>query len=203
MAKWQISGEYMETCNCTMLCPCIYTNLAARPTEGECKVALAMRIDKGAKDGVTLDGLSFMVVMHSPGPMGQGNLTVGLIIDTAASDAQAEAITAIASGQAGGPLAALSPLVGKMAGVERRKVSFQMDGLNRSSSAEGLVDQACEGIPGGDGKQPICLDNTGHPVASRLAVAKATKTVLNAFGLKWDDRSGTRNGHFAPFAWSG
>jgi len=203
MAKWQISGEYMETCNCTMLCPCIYTNLAARPTEGECKVALAMRIDKGAKDGVALDGLSFMVVMHSPGPMGQGNLTVGLIIDPAASDAQAQAITAIATGQAGGPLAALGPLVGKMAGVERRKVSFQMDGLNRSSSAEGLVDQACEGIPGGDGKQPICLDNTGHPVASRLAVAKATKTVLNAFGLKWDDRSGTRNGHFAPFAWSG
>ena len=203
MAKWQISGEYMETCNCTMLCPCIYTNLAARPTEGDCKVALAMRIDKGAKDGVALDGLSFMVVMHSPGPMGQGNLTVGLIIDTAASDAQAQAITAIASGQAGGPLAALGPLVGKMAGVERRKVTFQANGLNRSSSAEGLVDQACEGIPGGDGKQPICLDNTGHPIASRLALAKATQSVFNAFGLKWDDKSGTRNGHFAPFAWSG
>ena len=29
MASWQISGEYMETCNCTLLCPCIISNLAA------------------------------------------------------------------------------------------------------------------------------------------------------------------------------
>ena len=36
MATWQISGEYMETCNCTMLCPCITSNLAATPTEGDC-----------------------------------------------------------------------------------------------------------------------------------------------------------------------
>lgn len=203
MAQWQISGEYMETCNCTMLCPCIYTNLTARPTEGDCKVALAMRIDKGAKDGISLDGQSFMVVMHAPGPMADGNITVGLIIDTAASDAQAAAITAIASGQAGGPLAALGPLVGKMAGVERRPVTFEMNGLNRSARAGDLVDQACEGLAGGDPSQPMCLDNTPHPVAARLALAKATRSVFHVFGVDWDDRTGTRNGHFAPFAWSG
>ena len=27
---WQISGEYMESCNCDYLCPCIYTNPQAR-----------------------------------------------------------------------------------------------------------------------------------------------------------------------------
>src|SRR4029078_2489948 len=56
MAGWQISGQYMETCNCTMLCPCIYSNLAARPTEGDCKAALGMHIDKGAKDDGDLCG---------------------------------------------------------------------------------------------------------------------------------------------------
>ena len=55
MAKWQISGEYMETCNCAFLCPCITSNLTARPTEGDCKFAVAMRIDKGEKDGVKLN----------------------------------------------------------------------------------------------------------------------------------------------------
>lgn len=203
MAQWQISGEYMETCNCTLLCPCVYTNLTARPTEGECKVALAMRIDKGSKDGVALDGVRFMVVMHAPGPMAQGNLTVGLIIDKSASDAQAEAVAAIASGQAGGPLAALGPLVGKMAGVERRDVTFEMNGMSRSARAGDLVDQACEGIAGAEPGQPMCLDNVGHPVASRLALAKATRSVFNAFGIKWEDRTGERNGHFSPFAWSG
>ena len=57
MAGWQIKGEYMETCNCTLLCPCIWSNLAAQPTEGDCKAAVTLRIDKGAKDGVTLAGI--------------------------------------------------------------------------------------------------------------------------------------------------
>ena len=59
MSSWQISGEYMETCNCALLCPCITSNLTAWPTEGDCKAAVAMRIDKGSKDGVQLDGLAF------------------------------------------------------------------------------------------------------------------------------------------------
>jgi len=24
---------------------------------------------------------------------------------------------------------------------------------------------------------------------------------MHAFGINWDDTSGTNNGHFAPFAW--
>ena len=62
MAKWNISGEYMETCNCDFLCPCITSNLTARPTEGDCKAGVALRIDKGEMDGVKLDGLSFIVL---------------------------------------------------------------------------------------------------------------------------------------------
>ena len=98
MTAWTIEGDYMETCNCSMLCPCITTNLSAKPTEGDCKAAIAMKIKKGEKDGVTLDGLSFVVLMHSPGPMIEGSIKVGLIIDERASEAQVEAITAIASG---------------------------------------------------------------------------------------------------------
>ena len=203
MANWQVSGEYMETCNCELLCPCIYTNMTARPTEGECKVALAMRIDKGQMDGVSLDGVKFMVVIRSPGPMANGDLTVGLIINQAASDEQAQAVAAIASGQAGGPMAGLGPLVGKMAGIERRPISFEATGLSRSARAGDLVDQACEGLPGADANQAMCLDNVGHPVTSRLSLAKATRSIFNVFGIQWQDKTGTKNGHFAPFAWSG
>lgn len=204
MASWNISGEYMETCNCTLLCPCISSNLAAAPTEGDCQAAVALRIDKGAKDGVTLDGLAFIVMLHSPAAMGAGNITVGLIVDDKASDAQVEAISAIATGAAGGPMAALAPLVGKIAGLERRPISFTADGLTRAVSAGDLVDEACEGIasvsaPG----EAICIDNVAHPVNTRLALAKALRSKFNVFGMKWDDATGTRNGHFAPFAWAG
>jgi hypothetical protein len=204
MAAWRIEGQYMETCNCTYLCPCPSSNLTARPTEGACKAAVALRIDQGEKDGVKLDGLAFIVVMHSPGPMAEGNLTVGLIVDERASDQQAEAIGAIATGAAGGPMAALAPLVGRVAGVEKRPIRFELDGLKRAVTAGELVDQACEGVPGpARPGEPIYLDNTGHPVNSKLALAKATRSRFHAFGIDWDDASGARNGHFAPFAWTG
>ena len=204
MTSWNISGEYMETCNCTFLCPCITSNLTGRPTEGDCKAAITMRIDKGVKDGVKLDGLSFIVMMHSPGPMGDGNIKVGLIIDDRASDEQVAAISVIATGSAGGPMAALGPLVGSIAGVERRPIQFEIDGLKRSVRAGDLVDQACEGVASGSAPgQALAVDNTVHPVSSKLFLAKATRSLFNVFGIKWDDSTGTRNAHFTPFAWTG
>jgi hypothetical protein len=204
MAGWRLEGQYMETCNCDFLCPCISSNMAAQPTEGECKVAVAMKIDKGEKDGVKLDGLSFIVLLHSPGAMGEGNMTVGLIIDERANEKQAEAIAAIASGASGGPMAKLVPLVGRMAGVEKGPISFEVDGMKRVVKAGDLVNQACEGVPGpARAGEPMYLDNTGHPASSKLALAKATRSSMHAFGINWDDSTGTRNGHFAPFAWAG
>lgn len=204
MAGWRIEGQYMETCNCTYLCPCISSNLAARPTEGDCKVAIAMRIDKGTKDGVKLDGLSFIVLLHSPKAMGEGNFTVGLIVDERANEKQAEAISAIATGAAGGPMAALGPLVGRVAGVEKRPITFEIDGLKRTVKAGELINQACEGVPGpARAGEPIYLENTGHPVNAKIALAKAIRSTMHAFGINWDDASGSRNGHFAPFSWAG
>ncbi len=204
MSAWQITGQYMETCNCAFLCPCITSNLTAQPTEGDCKAAVTMHIEKGTKDGIKLDGLSFVVMMHSPGAMGDGNMTVGLIVDDTASDQQVEAISAIATGSAGGPMAALAPLVGRIAGVERQPIRFETDGLSRTMSAGNLVTQACEGVASAaDPDQAICVDNTAHPVNSRLSLAKAKRSSFHVFGIDWEDATGTRNGHFAPFAWNG
>ena len=51
--------------------------------------------------------------------------------------------------------------------------------------------------------QAIAIDNVAHPVNTRLSLAKATRSRMHAFGIDWDDATGTRNGHFAPFAWAG
>jgi len=29
---WRISGEYFESCNCEVLCPCLLSRAQARPT---------------------------------------------------------------------------------------------------------------------------------------------------------------------------
>ena len=204
MTGWHIEGQYMETCNCTFLCPCIGSNLSAMPTEGDCKAAISMRIDKGEKDGVSLDGTSFIVLLHSPGAMADGNMKVGLIVDEEADDAQVEAIGAIATGADGGPMAALAPLVGEVAGVEKRPIRFEQDGMNYRVTAGELIDQSLRGVPSVSAEgEPIYIDNTAHPVNTKLALANATSTSFHAFGIDWEDASGTRNGHFAPFSWDG
>jgi hypothetical protein len=203
MTQWKIEGQYMETCNCTYLCPCITSNLAAAPSEGDCKAAIAMKIGKGEKDGVKLDGLSFIVLMYAPGPMIEGNIKVGLIIDDKANAAQTEAIAAIASGAQGGPMANLAPLVSEMAGIEKRPISFTASGMNFAVKAGELIDQAIEGVASmADPAEPVYVDNTAHPANKRLALAKATRSLFNAFGISWNDNTGTRNGHFAPFSWA-
>ena len=202
--SWHIQGQYMETCNCTFLCPCLSSNLSATPTEGDCKVAIAMQIETGEKDGTRLDGLAFVVLIHSPQAMADGDMTVGLVVDQRASEDQTQAIGAIASGAAGGPMAALAPLVAKIAGIEKRPIAFQRSGMKISVTAGELIDQACEGVPGpARAGEPIYFDNTCHPVNPRVALAKAEHSRFHAFGIDWEDASGARNGHFAPFAWAG
>ena len=141
--------------------------------------------------------------MHTPEEMGKGNWKVGLVIDERASAEQREAITAIASGAAGGPMAPLSGLIGTFLGAESAPIRVDRSGLKFTVKAGNLVDMGGEGAKGIDpnATEPMFLDNTGHPVSSRLAVAHASKSHVKALGLTWDDDSGKNNGHYAPFNW--
>ena len=199
--QWQISGEYFEACSCDSVCPCPTSGLAARPTKGSCDAGLVFNVQRGTYGPTRLDGLSFAVLLHTPGAMIQGNWTVGLVVDERATQEQRDALTTIASGQAGGPMAALAPLIGRFGGVESKPFRITSQGMHREVSIPGVLDLAVDGIPGASASEPIYLDNVGHPAASRLALAKATRSHMHAFGIDWDETSGRNNGHFAPFAW--
>ena len=200
--EWKISGDYFEACSCDSVCPCPTSGLAAPPTKGFCDAGLVFHVDRGTHGKTVLDGLNFAVLLHTPGPMIQGNWTVGLVVDDRATAEQRDAITTIASGQGGGPMAAVGPLVGTFAGVESKPIRIERTGMQRSASIAGLLDIAVEGIAGANANEPIYLDNVGHPAATRLALAKASRGHMHAFGINWDDTSGKVNGHFAPFSWS-
>ncbi len=100
-------------------------------------------------------------------------------------------------------MAVAAPLVADFKGIQRAPIDLQQSGLSWSASIPGFLDQAAEGVPGGVPGEPIYLDNTVHPANSKLALAKATRSHLDVFGLKFDDTSGNNNAHFAPFRWSG
>ena len=203
-SSWHVSGDYFETCSCDYLCPCIYTNLAAQPSKGSCTVAMVFHIDTGKFANVVLDGLNFIVAAQTPGAMIDGKWSVGLILDERANQEQQQAMSAIASGQAGGPMAALGGLISNFLGVEVKPIHYRKNGKTRSVSVPGVLEQAVEAVSSpATPDEPMCIDKTMHPANPRLALAKATNSQLSVFGLDWADSSGKNNGHFAPFNWQG
>ena len=201
MPNWQVSGQYLETCNCDFLCPCPLTGMA-ETTHGYCIFAMAFRIDQGHFDGTSLNGLNFVLVGRTPGAMADGNWDVGVIADERASQDQQQALAQIIKGQDGGPWANLSPLIGNFLGVDAKPIRFEGQGNSWSVSIPDTLDQAVQGVSGMGGEN-LYLDNSGHPVNNRLALARAQRSQLHAFGIDWEDTSGRNNGHFAPFDWSG
>jgi hypothetical protein len=205
MPAWELSGQYYETCSCDFVCPCIPGQLAVPPTKGTCTFAMAFQIEHGSYGDTPLGGLGFIVLGYTPAAMGEGNWSVGLIADERANAVQRDAITAIASGSAGGPMAALSGLIGKFLGVESAPIQFERGGDNWSVKAGAMLDMTAQGAKGINpgAAEPLYLDNTGHPAADRFALAHALKSHVDGLGLTWDDTSGKNNGQYAPFAWSG
>jgi hypothetical protein len=198
---WKISGQYMETCNCDFLCPCPLTGLA-ETTHGHCIFAMAFNVENGNFDGVSLDGARFVVIGRTPGNMGEGNWEVGLIVDESANQKQQEALGAIVSGQAGGPMANLAPLLGKFHGIETAPIEFAGSDGDWSLKVGNKVDQAVVGARGLGGEL-LHLENAGHPASNRLGLGHADHSRIHAFGIDYEETSGRNNGHFAPFNWSG
>jgi hypothetical protein len=200
---WQISGQYHETCSCDYVCPCILGQMAVPPTKGTCTFAMAMKIESGTFGAISLDGLGFIVLGLTPEAMGKGNWSIGLIVDQRATSEQRDAITTLASGSAGGPLAGLSGLIGTFLGVEFAPITFERNGAKWTVNASSFLDMGAEGAFGinPEATEPLYLENTGHPASNRLALAHATKSHIHALGLNWDDNTGKNNGHYAPFSW--
>jgi hypothetical protein len=202
--KWQLSGDYFENCNCTVICPCLASPappLTARPSQGACDVALVFHIDKGRYGQVKLDGLNVAVVAHTPGPMAEGNWTLAAYIDERASDEQTSALGAIFGGGEGGPMAAFAPLVGKHLGAKKVAIHYAIQGKTRSVEIPGIMHMSVEPLatmhPSGEAWAAL-----GHPVApDRLALAMARKgSTFADHGMRWDNSG--KNGHYAPIRWS-
>jgi hypothetical protein len=177
--------------------------MAVTPTKGTCTFAMAFQIERGSYGSVSLDGLGFIVLGLTPEAMGKGNWSVGVIADERASADQLDAITAIASGSAGGPMAGVGPLVSRFLGVASAPIKFDRTGAKWSVTAQSLVDMSAAPAMGinPNATEPLSLDNTGHPANNRFALAHALSSHVDALGLGWDDTSGTNNGQYAPFNW--
>ena len=204
MATWQLTGDYFENCNCDVVCPCFASSVApltARPSRGVCDVALIFHIDKGNYGDVALDGLNVSVIVHTPGPMADGNWTAAAYIDERADDQQTAALGAIFTGVEGGPMAAFAPLISTQLGVKKVPIRYSIQGKRRSAEIPGIMQMAVEPIPTMHPSGEIWT-TLGHPVApDRIALAMGSSgSTVSDYGMRWDNSG--RNGHYAPISWS-
>src|ERR687896_2332056 len=60
---WSMKGPELATCNCDWGCPCQFNAL---PTHGNCRAAVAMRIDQGYFADTKLDGVKVVEILAWP-----------------------------------------------------------------------------------------------------------------------------------------
>jgi len=197
---WKLEGTYFENCNCDWVCPCTVTSFASPGTEERCQVILNYHVDRGEVDGVDVSGMTVAMVADTPGRMTDGKWRLGLIIDEKASAEQADKLGAVFSGKAGGPIAALAPLVGEILGIERASMEYRDRGRKHSVRIGDLVDLEVEDwVPEGQ-SEPTRLSGVNHPSNSTVAIAKPTRSRIKVFGMEFHNDG--RSAFSAPFKWS-
>jgi hypothetical protein len=196
--NWRIEGDYFESCNCELLCPCLLSHAQAKPTEGHCDVVLAIHIACGDFGGVDLSGLNAVQALRTPGPMALGGGTLAVYVDDRASEPQRAALEAIFTGNAGGPPSLLAGMVSKRLPTKSAPINFRTAGKTFKLSITGITDITVEGVTGA-GAQVVWLDHVGHPFSTRVAAAKATYSKYADHSLKFDNSG--RNGHFSAISW--
>lgn len=195
---WQLDGEYFESCNCELLCPCLLTK-GSRPTEGHCDVVVAFHIDSGKYGQTDLSGLNAVLAIYTPGIMTHGNWTVEPYIDVRASAAQRSAIEQIITANAGGPLSRFAPLITKRLPAKPAPITFVSEGRTRKVVIPNVTDVTVEGVLGADSQQ-VWFENVAHFANRHLAAAKGTSSHFKDEAFNFDNSG--RNGHFAPIKWS-
>jgi hypothetical protein len=196
--SWRIAGSYFETCSCDVVCPCT-ASLSFGATNDYCRVVLVFHVKDGEVEGVDVSGLTVAAVVDTPKVMTEGNWRVGVFIDAAASDEQAEKLGSVFSGARGGPMEALGPLIGENLGVERAPIEVREDGPTHSVRIGDAVDFEIEDIVpfGVESGQAARLVGIFHPAGPDLTIAHATRSRIDAFGVAYEAKAGFSRSEFA------
>lgn len=141
--KWKLKVEHLMACNCNWGCPCSFE---APPTYVTCEAALGYRVVEGKYGDVTLDGLMWVLAAVWPGPLHERNGRGVVYLDSRAKGAKRDALEAIATGKAGGPIGIFMSTVTNGLAVQSARLEFKYDGKLSRFSADDLVEVEFEPI---------------------------------------------------------
>lgn len=197
--SWTIEGTFFENCSCDAICPCTWSNMAQRATNDYCRAALAFAITRGDVDGVDVAGRTFVVVLDTPALMPEGNWRVGAFVDDGANPQQLAALGKVISGELGGPLAALGPLISEFLGVEQAPIAIASDGKRHHVQVGTVIDYEADQVVTQDGARVELTNIVVHPAGPTLGVTTVSAT-NSPFGIAWSGRG--LSGFSNRFSWA-
>ncbi|MGH2614994.1 MAG: DUF1326 domain-containing protein [Thermomicrobiales bacterium] len=200
---WRLTGQLIETCSCNMFCPCWFAVQELMVMDqGWCASALAFRVRHGRSDGVDLGDRTVVLALDWPGPtLFDGNGTARLYIDAGASAEQHRELEAIVSGQKGGPMAVLAPLISTWlpARTAQIDVADEGDAITVTVDDAGRVESRRLRDPQGEG-----FTLRGGGIVSVFGMEEVD---LAPSGSRWTDpdlrQFETKSGARGDFVWSG
>lgn len=193
--EWSLSGEFIEACNCSVPCQCLWFEPA---DDGGCTFAGFWNIVEGSYDDVSLDGLGAGMLVLDDGILLEGGWTVVLVIDEAADDEQAAALERIFSGQAGGLFEAAAPLIETVADSVVVPFSYSAENGHLSFSAGDIVTIETDSAVGFGDQQGSVFPHPFVPPDEEPNTGKTTEaTVAFDEEFSWDVSG--NNSYFGAF----
>lgn len=196
--EFQVEGDYFESCTCTVSCPCIFL---APATTDACDVFFAWHITRGEMGGTSLEDLNVVLAVHSPKQMTEGGWKAALYIDERADPEQTKLLGAIFSGQAGGHLANVAPLIGTVTGVHSAPIAFEKRNGFRRVTVGDVLKVDVEEMKGMDGVSPAVISN---PLLGAVTQPiRQAKSGALRYGGDWAAEASDSNGFITEFAYRG
>jgi hypothetical protein len=205
--NWHLKGDWFDACSCSVPCPCTF---AQAPTSGHCEGVLVYHVREGRFGDVVLDGLNLVSLGTFDGNVWEEGtkVTLGILLDARADEAQREALMTIFGGRAGGWPELFARNVGEVRGVEVAPIEVEIaaDLSSWRVRVEGKVSARAEALSGptsipGQRTQTINPPGAEMGPGSVATWAVATENQADALGYKYD-LAGKSSKHMV-FDWSG
>jgi hypothetical protein len=140
LVPYRITVHNIEACKCGTACGCQFSGFPTSE-DGGCEALIGGEITEGMYGDVALDGVRYVLAIDYPQAIHQGNGKVAMFIDDKGSDKQAEAITMILTGQAGGmPFEALAGTIAVLEGPVRKPIEMKVNGTRSSYRIPGVLE---------------------------------------------------------------
>ena len=193
--NWTIKGEYVECCNCSVPCQCLWHEA---PDDNICNAGVFWNIEEGQYGDVSLDGLTGGVLVDQESVLFEGGWNVVLVLDESADDNQSEALQMVFSGEAGGLFGALSGMIDEVVDVVSLPFEYTSDDGHFEFEAGDAISMEADGSPGLHDEQGSVFPHPLLPPDQEAKLGKSSEWVVEFNDqFSWDNPG--NNAYFGEF----